>query len=447
MMKRWTTPSTARSGVEPPRIGGSTPFGCAFQYRRDPVGFLRKAQARVGDVFTLDLAGLEITLIANPEKLTIYHAASEATLSARSAQSDIGFGRVLGEINVHTAADVHRRLLGPDRKHWAEGLGPRLWSQTQLAIDVWGARSAHPDLLTWMRALATRVVLGVFVSAEVLERTPAWADAYARFQDRLERAIARALVLPRWIGDPLLLRPVERARAGLVHSLASVLRSAEQPAPYLVQLRHALGEDSNALRQSEVAIGLLFAAYKNPSIGAAQTLLMLLSHPRWLELVRAELDGCRGKFPNLRELPHLDGAIRETLRLCALTIGSLRRVTARPFVLGEHTLPVGRFVGASHILMSMRKDAWPEPETFDPARFFAERPRLPVVPNAWLPFSSGVHGCPGYRVALDFIACLVAATLDRFPALRLAGPLPRLDFERATLAQRARPCPVQLLES
>lgn len=436
--------ASASTSSEPPRVGGATPLGCALQYRRDPVGFLRRTQARVGDVFTLDLAGLEITLVACPERLAAFHAAPEDRLSARRAQADIGFAIVLGEINIHPAADIHRRLFGPDRKRWANDLRGRLWGECQRALVEAGSSSACPDLLAWMRSLAARVVLSTFVSPEVLDRLPTWVDDYARFQDRLEAAIAGALALPRWLGEPLLLRPVGRARERLTAPLAATLRTCRSPAPYLEQLRQHLGPDDDAGRQAQVSVGLLFAAYKNPSIGAAQTLLMLFEHPDWLARVREEIADRSSEAPDLRELPVLERVMRETLRRCALAIGSLRRVVGQPFELGGHRVPVGRFVGASHILMSMREDAWPRPELFDPDRFSPDRKEHTQVPHAWIPFSQGVHGCPGHRVALEFMACLVVGVLERFPAIRLRGALAPLDFTRATLAQRASPCAVVL---
>lgn len=429
---------------EPPRIGGRTPLGCAIAYRRNPVAFLRQTQAQVGDIFTLDLAGLEMTLVADPHALDIFHAAEESVLSARAAQSDIGFGEVLGEINIHPAADLHRRLLGPERKTWAGDLRARLWQETRGALDSLGAAATHPDLLMLLRTIAARVVLGAFVSSDLTRALPDWVDRYARFQDRLENGIAKALVLPRWCSEPLLLRPVGRARRRLTLPLSAHLASCDAPAPYLAALRELLGPDEGASRQAEICVGFLFAAYKNPAIGAAQTLLMLLEHAPWLQAIRDELAQRAQGVPNLRELPKLECVIRETLRLCALPIGSIRRVVGQPFALGSYRLPVGRFVSASHILMSMREEAWPSPERFEPDRFLPERREHARVPNAWIPFSAGVHGCPGYRVACDFIACLVVAILERFPSIRPAAPLPPLDFERATLAQRRGPSPVVL---
>lgn len=429
---------------EPPRIGGRTPLGCAIAYRRNPVAFLRQTRARVGDIFTLDLAGLEITLVADPHALDVFHAAEESVLSARAAQSDIGFGEVLGELNIHPAADLHRRLLGPERKTWAGDLRARLWEETRGALGILGAATTHPDLLMLMRTLAARVVLGAFVSRGLTRALPDWVDHYARFQDRLENNIAKALVLPRWFSEPLLLRPVGRARRQLTQPLSAHLASCDTPAPYLAALRELLGPDEGATRQAEICVGFLFAAYKNPAIGAAQTLLMLFEHAPWLHAIREELAQRTQEVPNLRELPKLECAIRETLRLCALTIGSIRRVVGEPFALGPYRLPVGRFVSASHILMSMREDAWPHPERFDPDRFLPERREHAQVPNAWIPFSAGVHGCPGYRVACDFIACIVVALLERYPTIRPAAPPPPLDFERATLAQRRGPSPVVL---
>ena len=78
-------------GGEPPLVGGYTPLGCALAYRPDPATFLTRMVRDVGSVFTLDLAGLKMTIVADPELLGQVHLAPEAVLSARSAQAELGF--------------------------------------------------------------------------------------------------------------------------------------------------------------------------------------------------------------------------------------------------------------------------------------------------------------------------------------------------------------------
>jgi cytochrome P450 len=119
-------------------------------------------------------------------------------------------------------------------------------------------------------------------------------------------------------------------------------------------------------------------------------------------------------------------------------IGAIRRVVGRPFVLGSrYTLPPGAYVGSAHILVSLDDAHFSSPERFDPDRY-QTLPR--AWPSPWIPFSAGVHGCPGQRLALDLIGEMVAAVLVRRPRLRAAGPIPALSFVRATLAQRTQPC-------
>ena len=91
-----------------------------------------------------------------------------------------------------------------------------------------------------------------------------------------EDATAKAAVLPKWLAVPALLSSVRTKRRRLqlqiVGRLKPLLASESEPNGFWlseVYPEHSL-EDI-----AEYIVGLLFAAHKNPAIGAAQAYLML----------------------------------------------------------------------------------------------------------------------------------------------------------------------------
>jgi cytochrome P450 len=435
-----STPARTFHASAPPEAEGWPWVGSALAFRRDPVKLLGELRRRLGPVFTLNLAGLRITLVSDLQLLAEVLESPEDVLSSGEAQRDFGFEIMLGRESLFLGTDVHHRLLTRHRGRWASDVGARLRTAVSSAaareLAVAGARFEPFELF---RRMALRATVEILVDPQLLADAPEHVDAYMRFQDDLEDATARALVMPRWLGEPLLLAPVSRQRAQIVAQLAPLLAGSTTLAPYAMALRQELGGasgDVDAATLAEVVVGLLFAAHKNPALAAAQTVLMLLEHPAWLERVCAELASTCVSASGTR--PLLDRCIRETLRLTAHTIGAIRRVVGRPFVLGSrYKLPPGAYVGSAHILVSLDDAHFSSPERFDPDRY-QTLPR--AWPSPWIPFSAGVHGCPGQRLALDLIGEMVAAVLVRRPRLRAAGPIPALSFVRATLAQRTQPC-------
>ena len=73
-----------------------------------------------------------------------------------------------------------------------------------------------------------------------------------------------------------------------------------------------------------------------------------------------------------------------------------------------------------------------------PACSFVDGAALTYAISEWFGyvFSQGLHKCPGERLALRTMECVVAQLLLR--KVELEAPLPPVSFERATLAQRSR---------
>ena len=395
--------------------------------RRDPVRFLRKTYERHGPVFTLDLAGIDITLVADLKLLRSVLNAPEDRLSSQAALADFGFDVMLGPESLVQGTESHHALLTRERRQWAGDLTTRMGAAVGAAVRAELTQAAPRfEAFDTSRRVALRATLEALVDAELVARWPRFIDAFMRFQDRLEDATARAMALPRWLGVPLLLSPIARERNRLVAQLAPDLSGSGSLSPYVRCLRERLAPDPDGRVLANVVIGLLFAAHKNAALGAAQTLLFLLTHPEHLARVRAG------------DQDHLEHCVRETLRLTAHTLGAVRRVVHEPFVLGEFTLPVGARIGSAHILVTTDATHFAEPHRFHPDRFKERR-----ATEAWIPFSAGVHGCPGQRVGMDLMQHIVTEILSARPNLGAVAKVPPLDFTRATLAQRAAPVMLQ----
>jgi cytochrome P450 len=93
---------------------------------------------------------------------------------------------------------------------------------------------------------------------------------------------------------------------------------------------------------------------------------------------------------------------------------SLRKVK-QPFELGGYLLPEGTLVAVCYPALSVREDLFPNPERFDPDRFYGKK----LPPEVWSPFGTGQHTCTGRDLAL-VVSKVVLATVVRRAELKVA---------------------------
>lgn len=250
---------------------------------------------------------------------------------------------------VQTDAPQHKPRRAELNPHFSRG-----------ALEPWRERLAQTvaervptgrfDALFWAVETVTALLNEAFFGSTFP------AALLAKFFSPLEQSLPAPL-LPR----PLLFRRVN-AR------LEEVLK-----APLPGTLAAHVAPLDNAAEELRVALA---AGFDTTAHTLAWALWHLASEPAW-------------RTPDALQL-----VIKETLRLYpAGWLGS--RITKKPFTFEEQLYSRGLLVFYSPYLTHRDPQLWPEPLTFDPARFEQR-------PPAWgyLPFSAGERTCLGRQLAL-----------------------------------------------
>jgi cytochrome P450 len=344
------------------------------------------------------------------------------------------------------------------------------------------------ELFHFTRRVMLRTTIDVLIGSAFLQD---WNDfdflqEFMKFQDTLEDVTAKSVILPKPLALVWMLWPLQRKRIqlqGIIQTRLDTILSKKATN----NIVHDDDDDDNSigfwlqavLEQgydhasiAEFIVGLLFAAHKNPAIAAAQSYLMLQEHldsnakQQCIQEARAFLD--KGDSNNSFDLQRSSSSSSssmlyrvclESLRLTAHSIGAVRTVQQDVTVQTNDSnnnnnnqtiyhIPKGSNLAFSHIVPNTCTEMWGNNGTH-----FSLHHALQKYQNdyAFTTFSHGVHKCPGQELATKhLIMGALALWLTEYPIDIVASissspvPVPPLSFERATLAQRMGPVPVQI---
>ncbi|CAM9552758.1 unnamed protein product, partial [Heterosigma akashiwo] len=457
----------------PDAKGGKAILGHALDYQKDPPAFLLAQESSVGKIFRINLAGRRMIVIGSDKKaMKLVSSLPENTLSARQAVADIGFEYTLGKANVFTGTDWHKRILKDEiicgqkmKTYFVPQMAKELSSVMDKEMSSAGKSMSGgdtiliPDVFVLVRRCVLQAMVNVLIGSCIFleDSKSKLVEEVMQFQDRVEDATAKAAVLPGLIALPLVLWPCALARRNLQQKLAKqIVASQDTQTGWGPWLRVLNGNGAAPSEIAELIIGLIFAAHKNPAIGASQSFCYLMESKSSKDLASARkeakqlLSTDKLTLPDLLRALTLRRCVLEATRLTAHTIGAIRLCCA-PFDLETedgkvYKIQAGETLAISHIIPNTAPGDWGQHAwQYDPHRVEWEqldkqKVASPVNPFKMTSFSQGLHKCPGEQVALITMQIMLALLLDK--NLSVPDTIPAVSFERATLAQRSGPVPV-----
>ena len=445
-------------------------LGHALAYKVDPALFL---QCQSNTVFRINLAGREMIVVSDARAMKQVATLPETAMSARQAVADIGFEYTLGLLNVHKGTDWHKRILKDYIYNNKENAISTIFQFLVAAVDKETMNNddkhetnnsvvAVNDLFTFVRRIMLRTMLTYMIAPGILDE-PAneqFLNDFMDYQDMVEDATAKAAVLPRFISIPFILKPVQQRREELTLQLASMIgciwKNCDDIGPWLTAFQN---DCIGANEAAELTLGLLFAAHKNPAIGAAQSFCYLQTEAtaKQQQTAAHEATSMCGSFSEGMQ-PATPESLRhcvlETLRLTAHSIGGVR--TAQKNIVLEtsggqtYSIRKNYVIAISHITthrdpsiwgldaLNYRQDRW------EKRKENTRSMGVPVDEYKYTTFSQGVHKCPGEGLALSMMEMMLAILLVRNAKLVDKEHLPNVSFERATLAQRDGKVPITI---
>ena len=175
-------------------------------------------------------------------------------------------------------------------------------------------------------------------------------------------------------------------------------------------------------------INAIFAGYANTAVNAAYVLCYLAANPHWRDRVRKEVEQVaeqqyqkgENKSSVLQALQRvsigewcsaftaLDLCIRETIRMTVMGAAFRWNATTSDISLGGSSgevIPPGAYAAYHVGDVHTDPDIYPQPDTWDPARYLPSRAEHAKVSHGYLGWGSGRHACLGMQVSASSAAC------------------------------------------
>jgi cytochrome P450 len=402
------------------RLSGTVAF------HRDPLSFLRRAQQRFGDIFTVRLATTgPVVVVADPDAA---EALAELDTGASSAAAHAGEARrgvlpMASSLSIF-GSDEERHRSARARAFPAfapEHVAARA-GKVQAIVDRHLAgwpRGRPTRLLPRMRHLADEVFVREILGVRDQPRASQLADRIGGLmytpgnppvtipgsdQGLLGRAVNAEYRRRR--------RPIAALLEAEIQARRSSGRRGEGVLALLVEQEP--GSDSDAL--VEELLALLMAAQEPMAAALTWLALSLGSAPEIARRLREEEPG--GAYER--------AVIAESLRLHPPAVGMLRRLQTG-ITLAGHALAPDTSTMAPMPLLHRDPRSFPDPDRFDPDRHLGRD----SGPRTW-PFGHGPRSCIAQALARTQLAALARAMGDGL-TIRPLGPQPERMVLRATI--------------
>jgi len=413
-------------GQAPPRLSNEKPeVGHLEELRTAPIDLFWRVHDECGEVGEINLAGTHVTLLFGPEAQEKFFRAPDEQLDQGEAYPFMKpiFGPgVVFDLPVEARKKAIRtRALRDDymRRH-ADVISAETEAMCERLQE-----SGDFDLLEFFGELTTYTSTATLIGQEFRDDLAAKGSEFAAaFQDLERGTDAYAYV------DPYMDLPSfharDAARAKLVELVTEILDQREEErrrCQDLLQVMDSLVDENFDKRYSRseitgMIIGLMLAGHHTSQGAASWALIELLRNPDVMVRVVEELDaiyadGRKVSFQSLREIPLLEGVIKETLRVHPPLIILMRKVM-RDFHFKNFTVKAGDLVAVSPAVSNRDPDFFPDPDRFDPDRYNDDRREDARNPWSWISFGGGRHKCIGSAFALMQMKGIFSTLLRRF---------------------------------
>jgi len=453
---------------EPPRVsGGEGDTGHLEEPRRDPIALMNRVRSECGDIGIFELADRDVVLMTGASANEFFFRAPEEQLDQAEAYPFMT--PIFGEGVVFDASPERRREMLHNqalRDKFMRGHAATISDEVEQMVAGWDDEG-EIDLLDWLAELtiytSSACLVGKRFRRELDKRFAqlyhdleqgtdaiAYVDPYAPIESFRRRDAAR-------VGLVELVQGIMERRAASTGSDGpgtadgSGTATAEDDRDLLDVLMSITNEDGTprflANEVTGMFISMMFAGHHTTSGTSAWTLIELLRHPDIMASVIDELgelyaEGAEVSYQALREMPHMESAIKEALRLHPPLI-LLLRVAKEDLECDGYAIKAGQMVGASPSVSNRIPEDFPDADSFVPDRYLDPRVEDRANPWTWIPFGAGRHRCVGAAFAMMQLKAIFSVLLLDWEFELAQAPDTYRNDHSKMVVQMQQPCVVR----
>ena len=447
---RRRTESASGKGRAIPRLSGGLPVvGHLFPFVRTAVDLLARARAECGDVVAFDVGPKRMVLMTGPEASEAFFRAPDDVLNPSEAYKMMVpvFGKdVVYDAPREKMAEQLTMLLPCLQDRRMRSYTEVIAKEVSRSIEAFGDNGVL-DMYEYTKVLTNFTSSACLLGREFREDM---TEEFARVYSDLERGITPLAYLNAHLPIPSF-RKRDRARVRLVEMISAMIqdrrrtgREGEDFLQILMDTRYKNGAPLSDHEVTGLLLAAMFAGHHTSAVTTAWMMLELCRHPELYRRARAEVFRVYGTdgpitYQSLRELPFVECAVKETLRLHT-PLFMLLRVAMKDFEYDGYVMKKGTNLVVSPTVTHRIPEVFKDPDRFDPDRFAPGREE-DKRKYAFQAFGGGAHKCLGNAFAILQIKSIFALLLRRFEFSAYGDPLAP-DFHGVVLGPK-QPCRVR----
>jgi sterol 14-demethylase len=387
---------------------------------KDRDGLLQQGFKSLGPVFSLKLAGKNAAVLIGPEYHQMFFTETDKRLSMHKSYKFLAaaFGKVgfAGPPEVYTA---QRSILHSPFK--GEKVAKSI-QVMQIEIQQWLdslGEQGEMELISEIGALVQNVAAHALMGKAFREQAGRefW-NLYLVLGQSLDAMLPPYLPLPKFIRRD---QAKNKLRAILRPILVERRAHPEQYDDFLQDFVNARYKDGRQVEDNTILsliLGLMFAGHETTAGQAAWTIIELLQHPAYLEMVQQEIAGCLAPGQPLdaralSSLEHIFWAVQEITRVHP-SADMLWRRAEEDIDVGDYRIPKGWNLMVSPGIAQRLPDLFAEPQDFDPLRFAPDRKEDRQHRFAIIGFGGGIHKCAGMNFANNEMMLITSLLFQQF---------------------------------
>lgn len=394
---------------EPAHVSGLPIVGNALQMAKDPGRFFYECYRKYGPVFRLKIMSNVYTVLAGTEAAT-FMGTREGRDSLRSKEFWQGLVDEWGAKRTLTGEDgeTHQKLRAVMKHGYSkESMRGRYNELIEITDSVvardWPVGKSVPVVQN-MQYIVTEQLGAMLTGTSPREYV---TDIRTTILYILNILVTRQR--PRFLlKDPRYKHAKERVSELGRRMIAEYNATKDSRDPtrrnLVDDVMEAHARDPDLIPASDLILSLtgpFVAGLDTVANTLGAFIYAVLKHPAVLERVRNEADALFAKGnidePDLRNLPSIDGAIMEVMRMYPIAVAQMRTAT-RDFAFLGHQIREGELLYVATAVPHYMEEYYPNPEKFDIDRY--ERPRAEhLKPGVYSPYGRGTHTCLGKTLA------------------------------------------------